>query len=213
MSTSHAKFAERHGWTMTAASVPFRPNRDGSEWDRSALHFGVEIKDRNGTPIWTGFYSVGSAHPVFWIQDMAKKAAPGIASPEARAARAALAQAGVSGPLALRDAAKLAAVPYRESVDDSELRAKVREAFKRAAPLPLGDVLESLALDWRGASESDFEDWASDFGLDPDSRKAESMWRECRDGARAARATMGAAVFAEFLDISEDDSEETEAGE
>ena len=175
-------FAARHGFTMTAESVPFRPGASGDQWQDSALHFAAEIKTGDGRTIWRGFYSVGSAFPMQWAKE---KRNPARLAP--------------SEFLALR---KLPAVPVRETLDAAALRELVRERYKRAAPLRLADVLESLSLDWGSVTRAEsFEDWASDFGMDTDSRKAESMFRECEAGARTARAVMGPAVFAEFLEI------------
>lgn len=51
-------------------------------------------------------------------------------------------------------------------------------------------VLPSLLLD--GSAHFDhqsFEDWAGDFGYDPDSRKAEATWKACDEtGRKLARA-------------------------
>ena len=62
-------------------------------------------------------------------------------------------------------------------------------AAERLQP-KLADVLHSLLSD--GSAFFDgltFEDWASDFGYDTDSRKAEAMFRECDAiGRKLARA-------------------------
>ena len=50
-------------------------------------------------------------------------------------------------------------------------------------PPPLTDVLYSLLLDG-GAAEYSFEEWASNYGYDSDSRKAEATYNECRDIGR-----------------------------
>jgi hypothetical protein len=42
------------------------------------------------------------------------------------------------------------------------------------------EVLECVILDANGVDESvGFEDWASQYGYDPDSRKAERIYKEC----------------------------------
>ena len=42
----------------------------------------------------------------------------------------------------------------------------------------LADVLECVAMDASGADQT-FEDWASGYGYDPDSRSAERTWKAC----------------------------------
>ncbi len=66
-----------------------------------------------------------------------------------------------------------------------------------AAPPTASDVLDCLASD---ASEydgtRDFEDWASDYGYDTDSRKAEATDRVIAEQAKALRHFMGDAYDA-----------------
>ena len=57
-------------------------------------------------------------------------------------------------------------------------------------PNPL-DVLYSLALDASVTDEGTFENWAASLGYDPDSRKAEAIWRACLDLALRLRAALG----------------------
>ncbi len=52
------------------------------------------------------------------------------------------------------------------------------------------DVLVGLFLDADGA-EYDFEDWANEFGLDPDSRKAYATWEACKVIAADLRELFG----------------------
>lgn len=53
------------------------------------------------------------------------------------------------------------------------------------------DVLHSLALDADVIDCAGFEDWASNFGYDTDSRKAEAVYRECLEQALKLRAALG----------------------
>lgn len=57
-------------------------------------------------------------------------------------------------------------------------------------PNPL-DVLYSLALDADAIDHPTFEDWAADYGFDPDSRSAEATYRTCLAHAVALRAALG----------------------
>jgi hypothetical protein len=67
-----------------------------------------------------------------------------------------------------------------------------RHSAIRAPLLPdLADVLASLASDARVIEEGPFEEWASSLGYDPDSRKAEAIYRACIDTATALIRAFG----------------------
>lgn len=53
------------------------------------------------------------------------------------------------------------------------------------------DVLYCLASDGRAIEYPCFEDWACEYGLDPDSRKAEASYRACLDTGLRLRAALG----------------------
>src|SRR3974390_538758 len=53
------------------------------------------------------------------------------------------------------------------------------------------DVLHSLTLDADVLNYSDFEDWASNFGYDTDSREAEKIYQACLKIALALRNSLG----------------------
>jgi hypothetical protein len=56
------------------------------------------------------------------------------------------------------------------------------------------EVLNCIARDG-DALQSTFEDWASDFGYDADSRKAEKIYRACQDNALRLRRLVSGADF------------------
>lgn len=60
------------------------------------------------------------------------------------------------------------------------------------------DVVESLFMDASGGAEP-FEEWASDYGIDPDSRKGYAAWEACRATSLALRELYGR----QFHDIAE----------
>lgn len=64
------------------------------------------------------------------------------------------------------------------------------------------DVLASLAMDAGAIDFASFEDWASDYGYDTDSRKAESVYRACLATALALRAALGDAGLSELRDAA-----------
>jgi hypothetical protein len=53
------------------------------------------------------------------------------------------------------------------------------------------DVIHSLVLDGSAIDAGSFESWASDYGYDIDSRKAEAMYRACVDTGLKLRAALG----------------------
>jgi hypothetical protein len=70
----------------------------------------------------------------------------------------------------------------------------------RTIPVPppaVADVISSLLLDASGTDER-FEDWAGNYGFDPDSRTAERMYRDCQETAAALRRTFTADELAEM---------------
>jgi hypothetical protein len=66
------------------------------------------------------------------------------------------------------------------------------------------DVLYSLASDAGVLDSSSFEDWASDFGYDVDSRKAELIYRACLEIALALRNGLGDTVLKELQEACQD---------
>jgi hypothetical protein len=71
------------------------------------------------------------------------------------------------------------------------------------APPTLLELLYCLASDARGSEEL-FETWALELGFDPDSRKAESIWRACRMQSVRLKAFLGEELYAQLLDCEED---------
>lgn len=55
------------------------------------------------------------------------------------------------------------------------------------------DVINSLVSDADVIDYATYEDWASNFGYDPDSRKGEADYRACLDVALRMRAALGEA--------------------
>lgn len=56
---------------------------------------------------------------------------------------------------------------------------------------PPGDVLAALVSDGTAVDFSSFEEWASDCGYEPDSRKAEAVYKACLDTGLKLRAAVG----------------------
>lgn len=65
-------------------------------------------------------------------------------------------------------------------------------------------VIYSLIRDCDVLDYSGFEEWARDFGYDEDSRKAESIYRECLEIALKVRNGIGDKAMSEIRDASSD---------
>lgn len=64
------------------------------------------------------------------------------------------------------------------------------------------DVLASLISETDVLDFGTFEDWASEFGYDTDSRKAEANYRECLKNALALRAAIGDSALEQLREIA-----------
>jgi hypothetical protein len=68
---------------------------------------------------------------------------------------------------------------------------------KAVPPPDVADVIHGLLVDASGTDER-FEDWAGNYGFDPDSRTAERMYRACQETAAALRRTFTTVELAEL---------------
>lgn len=66
------------------------------------------------------------------------------------------------------------------------------------------DVLYSLVSDSDVLNYSDFEDWASDFGYDHDSRSAEKVYQACLKTALQLRNMLGDATLQQLNELFQD---------
>ena len=81
---------------------------------------------------------------------------------------------------------------------------------KRGNPTPpsIGDVVGDAlrnAQDFRGPGIVTFEEWASEFGYDIDSRKAERIFALAQNNAKQFQKLLGVARLDALLDTWEDD--------
>lgn len=81
------------------------------------------------------------------------------------------------------------------------------EGFKGEPPT-IGRVLESIHLDATSVDNVSFEEWAQGFGYDPDSRKAERLYRACKRSARKMErflhdrdCCLSSAIFRRFMEV------------
>ena len=71
------------------------------------------------------------------------------------------------------------------------------------APPTLQDVISCLLMDTSDI-EQDFEDWASDLGFDPDSRKAEKMFKACQKTGEDLERMFGVQELEDMRTMFED---------
>lgn len=83
--------------------------------------------------------------------------------------------------------------------------ATLDKAIPRVGGHPiLPDVVDVIACVMSEVSAidcKDFEDWASNYGYDTDSRKAEGIYRMCVGNGLVMRASLGGAAFDELVDL------------
>ena len=76
---------------------------------------------------------------------------------------------------------------------------------KHQIPRPdIKDVLYSLILDSNVLNYPEFEEWASDCGYETDSRKAESIYRDCLKNALKMRGSLGESLLAQLSEAFQD---------
>jgi len=66
------------------------------------------------------------------------------------------------------------------------------------------DVLDCLASDCSGVENArDFEDWAADYGYDPDSRTAEKIFKTCKLQSVKLRRLFGDDLYDQLINDTE----------
>jgi len=71
--------------------------------------------------------------------------------------------------------------------------------FNGEAP-NVDEVLDCLASDAQGIDQP-FEDWASDFGYDPDSRKAEKVYKNIQRESEKLKNLLGEKAYKTLLEV------------
>lgn len=70
-------------------------------------------------------------------------------------------------------------------------------------PPTVSDVLPGVQSDTASVENANgFEDWCDNYGYDPDSRRAERIYKACERQAKALKRFMGE-IFDEFMDCEE----------
>jgi hypothetical protein len=180
-------FIEANKITMDAVFVPFSQSRNKDNRDdlgnvRYSLNWKVTIK-RDGRDILTTDYMAGSGHC-----PSENKKPPSNWNSTARAWRHAVEKAECEAGFAC-DYTRWAGF-----------------SIKRKEPImpSICDVLYCFASDAEVLNAGGFEDWASEYGYDVDSRKAEGIYRACLEIALKLRNGLGEAHLAELQTASQD---------
>ncbi len=86
----------------------------------------------------------------------------------------------------------------------SALRGLVTSAPGKSILPDSADVMSGLLADASVIDHPTFESWASDLGLDTDSRKAEATYRACLEIALQLRAAVGESGLQKLRDAAQD---------
>lgn len=188
-----------HGITIKAEFVPLSKSRNaGSNW--KGLNWKVTLQ-RNGRDVITTDYGAGIGHCPSY-----NKKAPANWNRPVRMWQAAVCEWECENGFE----AELAA--WGSMPDFKPKRRRVPaipggdvERFERVAILPkASDVVHSLILDSGVLDYATFEEWASEYGYDTDSRKAESTYRACLEIALKLRVGLGETIMAELREACAD---------
>lgn len=88
--------------------------------------------------------------------------------------------------------------PGAVSLDATLQRAHPKARKVKPTAPKLADVLDSLRMD--SQCESPFEAWCDEYGHNPDSRAAESIYHSCRKVRASMLQLLGPQAFAAFLE-------------
>jgi hypothetical protein len=89
-------------------------------------------------------------------------------------------------------------------IAECEGQAICEGGITRVSPPKMHDVVHSIVLDSDVIEYGSFEQWASDFGYDPDSRKAEAIYKACLAHALKLRLAIGDAGIAQLREAFQD---------
>ncbi len=177
-----AQQIEKYKITMIAQRIEVRPDDNGN-WSEGATHFLVTL-EREGRKL-TTFYSMGSAHLDHYVLERARKAGE-------------YKWEQVKGDIdrAFRGA---------NSVFHEGIRNRFRSTYGKGFTPDIVGVVDSLILDAAGVENvGGFEEWASEYGYDTDSRKAEEGFKACGKIRDDLRKMMGSrAAFEDLINNTE----------
>lgn len=169
-------WAERHGVTMDAKFIPFSQSRNKEEKSPS-LNWRITLRK---------VFSHSDTPAAFLTTDYSAGCG------HCKAYQASIAELGHKNSM----------------LRDGHLRNECETGTPYGGGKPhmpsFADVLYSLSMDYSVIDAGGFEEWASEYGYETDSRKAEAIYRACLDIALKLRATLGDAAMAELSDACQD---------
>jgi hypothetical protein len=178
--TKRQELINTYGLTLDAVFVPFSASRNKGEKFKS-LNWKVTLK-RNGREIVTTDYMQGITHAPSYKVNF-------------RTLQVRAAQWTRDNMVAIEcETGRKAKLDF--SNDAYPSRDKI-------APPSIEGVLYSLLMDADVLDAGGFEEWASNFGYDTDSRQAEKLYRDCLDIALKLRAGLGDAAMTELKEAFE----------
>lgn len=200
----------RLGLTVESVFVPFSASRNKAEKHKT-LNWRVTLK-RNGRDVLTTNYSAGIAHcpgheatPPAGYRGRDRRNHNGALYPGTssayRRASAAETVADFREFLCAAECESGVAMQYDSAWGAADF--KPAKPAKHIKPEPR-DAIYSLVMDCDVLDAGGFENWAGDLGFDPDSRKAESIYRLCLELALAMRAALGDSGMAELRNAFQD---------
>jgi hypothetical protein len=166
------------GVSIECEFVPLSRSRNAGEkhltvnWRVDVRRLGNSLVGEKSRRVLTCDYSQGVAH---------------LQGYDARAART------IDGDAAVRRACETGPVKVLSPYN--------RPAVRAVAP-SREDVLSSLAMDSDVLEYATFEQWAVEFGYDPDSRKGEAIYRQCLETALKLRAALGDAALEQLRELA-----------
>ena len=174
------KFIADNAILMTAEPTPDNPHIDGMA-EGAQHYFCTFTKLDQPAPIYTTYFSVGPGIVEQWMHSQSLSKWP----------------AGVGrwpGKVGSTPTIKRPGVRY--SVDEDEWG---KRAIKHMAPKyrpDISDVLDCIASDASGYDNSQgFADWASDFGYDTDSIRAQATFNAVGENYLGLKALIGNAAL------------------
>ena len=163
------------GLTITSTFIPFSQSRNKDSKNLS-LNWRVTLL-HNGKPVLTTNYGAGIAH-----------------APASK-----LSIKDVGGPNSLMR------YELQKAEAETGLPHMNRIIFARTPILPNeGEVIACLLNDSEALDYASFEDWATGYGYDPDSRSAEKIYRQCLEHGLTLRAALGDTLLAELREVARD---------
>lgn len=179
MKTKIDELIERHDLTLSS-STPIGVVKD----DWPCIQYKCNLAKDN-REIWSGEYSLGVGH---------------VKLPDRNSFH------GNNGPVTndtmMYNCLKAGKTPA-DRAGHASFAAKLAVLQKVEPKLP--DVLHSLLMDGSAYFDAEtFEDWASNYGYDPDSRKADAIWKACDEIGRKLSRAFSADDLAELREAFQD---------